>query len=217
MISNYLEYKNSFDHIIENDPIKNSWGKYWYLNSHPNELYVVKDDIFSLDQILQILTIGKRFSEETATTGNNITSEEIRRSKVSWISPNQITEWIYRNLTDAVNQVNDQFFKYDLTMIENLQFTYYGEEEVGFYTRHIDPVPWNKPHNRKLSFVTQLSDPSEYEGGELKIHSSYNPITIPKKQGSTVFFPSFMLHEVTEVTKGNRHTLVGWVHGPSFK
>jgi PKHD-type hydroxylase len=217
MISDYLEYKNSFDHIIENDPIKNSWGKYWFLNSHPNQIYVLKDNIFSQDQISEILTIGKRFSREDATTGNNNLSENIRRSKVSWINPNEITSWIYRNLTDAVNEVNDDFFKYDLTMIENLQFTYYGEQESSFYTKHVDPIMWNNPHNRKLSFVLQLSDPSEYDGGELRLHCSHHPIAIPKQKGLVAFFPSYMLHEVTEITKGNRYTLVGWVHGPAFK
>jgi PKHD-type hydroxylase len=217
MISDYLEYKNSFEHIVENDPIKNSWGKYWFLDSHPNEIYALRNNIFSCEQILEILTIGQRFSRENATTGNNNLSASIRRSKVSWIKTNEVTEWIYRNLTDSVNEVNNSVFKYDLTMIENLQFTYYGEEETGFYTKHVDPIVWTNPHNRKLSFVIQLSDPSEYDGGELKLHCSDNPITIPKQKGLAVFFPSFVLHEVTEVTRGNRYTLVGWVHGPAFK
>jgi PKHD-type hydroxylase len=217
MISDYLEYKDSFNDIVENDPIKNSWGKYWFLKSHPNQNYILKDDIFSPDEILRILTIGKRFAQENASVGNNVLIESIRRSKVSWILPNEVTEWIYRYLTDVVNQVNDEFFKYDLTMMESLQFTFYKEEDSGFYTQHLDSLVWNKPHNRKLSFVVQLSDPSEYDGGDLKIHYSHNPVTIPKQKGLAVFFPSFMLHEVTEVTRGNRHTLVGWVHGPSFK
>lgn len=217
MISDYLEYTNSFEHIVENDPIKNSWGKYWFLNCHPNQSHILKDNVFSFDQISEILTIGRRFSREDATTGNNQLNSAIRRSKVSWISPNQVTEWIYRNLTDAVNEVNDNFFKYDLTMIENLQFTYYKEQESSFYTKHVDPIVWNNPHNRKLSFVVQLSDPSEYDGGDLKLHYSDQPIVVPKQRGLVTFFPSFVLHEVTEVTRGDRYTLVGWVHGPAFK
>ena len=63
----------------------------------------------------------------------------------------------------------------------------------------------------------QLSDPSEYEGGELKLYNGHEPITIKREKGLIVFFPSYTLHEVTPVTKGERYTLVGWVHGPAFK
>lgn len=73
------------------------------------------------------------------------------------------------------------------------------------------------PHNRKLSMVIQLSDPSEYEGGELLLHLGNNPTRIERKKGLAVFFPSYILHEVTPVTKGERYSLVAWVHGKPFK
>jgi PKHD-type hydroxylase len=65
--------------------------------------------------------------------------------------------------------------------------------------------------------VVQLSDPSEYEGGELRLHTSQEPVIIRKEKGMVVCFPSYTLHEVTPVTRGERYTLVGWVHGPAFK
>ena len=102
-------------------------------------------------------------------------------------------------------------------MIGRLQFTFYDGNEEGCYKSHIDPLNWTNPHNRKLSFVLQLSDPSEYEGGELKLYNAYEPTTIKREKGLIVFFPSYTLHEVTPVTKGERYTLVGWVHGPAFK
>ena len=40
------------------------------------------------------------------------------------------------------------------------------------------------------------------------------PIELEKYE--IVFFPSWMPHMVTPVTKGTRKTLVGWVHGPDF-
>ena len=81
----------------------------------------------------------------------------------------------------------------------------------------MDPLNWKIPHNRKLSVVVQLSDPEEYEGGELKLHTSYDPIIIKKERGMIVSFPSYTLHEVAPVTKGERYSLVAWVHGPAFR
>ena len=63
----------------------------------------------------------------------------------------------------------------------------------------------------------QLTDPSEYEGGELQLKSKNSITTVSKKKGTIIFFPSFMLHRVTPVTKGVRHSLVGWITGPPFK
>jgi PKHD-type hydroxylase len=37
------------------------------------------------------------------------------------------------------------------------------------------------------------------------------------KRGSIMFFPSFLLHRVAEVTEGKRKSLVGWVTGPKFR
>jgi PKHD-type hydroxylase len=70
---------------------------------------------------------------------------------------------------------------------------------------------------RKLSFSVMLTDPEEYEGGELLLKIDSFPITPPNKKGTVIFFPSYVLHEVTPVTKGTRKTLVGWVLGPKFR
>jgi PKHD-type hydroxylase len=71
--------------------------------------------------------------------------------------------------------------------------------------------------SRKLSIVVQLTDPKEYKGGELQIFEGGEPVVVSKQQGMATFFPSYMLHQVTPVTKGMRHTLVMWVAGKNFK
>jgi PKHD-type hydroxylase len=70
---------------------------------------------------------------------------------------------------------------------------------------------------RKLSVVLQLSDPSEYEGGDLEIMNCSEPTQVKKEKGLVTAFPSFMLHRVTPVTKGIRRTLVVWLTGPRFR
>ena len=37
-----------------------------------------------------------------------------------------------------------------------------------------------------------------------------------KNKGTIIVFPSVLLHTVTPVTKGTRHSLVQWFSGPDF-
>ena len=38
-----------------------------------------------------------------------------------------------------------------------------------------------------------------------------------RNKGTAMYFPSYVLHEVTPVIKGTRISLVGWITGPAFK
>lgn len=217
MISKYFSNKNSFD-LIKEDPIQQSWGPYWYLNHKLYESYCWNTGIFTNDEIEKIKVIGRRMGmsrSQTAGSGKNCLDH--RRSFTSWIKSNENTAWIYQKLTKVVLKNNEDIFNFDLTMLENLQFTYYDASEEGCYKPHIDPNVWSLPHNRKLSLVMQLSDPSEYEGGDLLLHNGHNPTIVHKEKGMIVCFPSYTLHEVTPVTKGERYSLVTWVHGPAFR
>lgn len=218
MTSKYFSHQVSFDSIVEHNPTLDSWGEYWHLESNPNEKFSWNHNVFSESELEQIMVIGKRSNIKRAETGGH--GENClhhRRSFVSWIRPNKHTSWIFKKLCDLVESNNREYFKFDLTMIEKLQFTYYTAEEEGCYKQHIDPMDWNLPHNRKLSIILQLSNPSEYDGGEIKLYHGYDPIVIPKERGRIIFFPSYTLHEVTPVTRGERYSLVAWVHGPAFK
>ena len=73
-----------------------------------------------------------------------------------------------------------------------------------------------KTEDRKISFSIQLSDPDDYEGGELLLNHG-NDCVVSKTKGSMTLFPSFTVHEVKPVTKGIRYSLVGWVVGDKLK
>ena len=70
---------------------------------------------------------------------------------------------------------------------------------------------------RKLSLTILLSDPSEFDGGDLIVWGSpTTQITTEKKLGRAYAFPSFIPHHITPVTSGIRKSLVIWVVGPKF-
>ena len=71
---------------------------------------------------------------------------------------------------------------------------------------------------RKLSFAMQLSDPDDYEGGNVQLLDEAGSTYIaPRKKGSIMLFDSRTQHRVLKVTKGVRKSLVGWVLGPRWK
>jgi len=70
---------------------------------------------------------------------------------------------------------------------------------------------------RKISLSLQLSEPSDYEGGELVLQAGDSERVAEKARGTLIAFPSFVLHRVRPVTAGVRKSLVIWVAGPEFR
>ena len=114
----------------------------------------------------------------------------------------------YRENLDLKSQVNCK----DITSIEALKY-----EEGGFFKIHHDHH-YLAP--RTLSMILFLNN--DYEGGELifdglgKDADGEDIVYYPKTPGTIVFFPSFLIHGVKPVTKGQRYSIVTWFHGPPF-
>lgn len=150
---------------------------------------------------------------------NGDLKESVRKSKVQWLTSFSHPD-IYIKVSNLINEANETTFKYNLNVLPPLQLTSYNGEEEGFYKTHRDSyvTKLEDTNDRKLSVSVLLSDPSEYEGGELFINSVENEWTsVPKKTGSAVIFSSYQLHEVKKVLKGNRYSLVAWAEGPVFR
>jgi PKHD-type hydroxylase len=62
-----------------------------------------------------------------------------------------------------------------------------------------------------LSFTLFLSNPDTYQGGELVLDTDNGERSIKLAAGSMVLYPSTYLHQVTEVTAGERLAAVSWV------
>ena len=104
---------------------------------------------------------------------------------------------------------------YDLTGHENVQFGSYGPD--GHYNWHTDTFPLcGNPYDRKVSVICMMSDPSEYEGGDLQIRL-YQEYTAPLKKGDLIAFPSILEHRVIPVISGIRNSAVIWLYGPRFR
>ncbi len=171
---------------------------------------------FSDEEIDRIRQYGDSRMWEKAVVGQGDVNEDLRRTQISWLSLNSETEWLYQKLGYIARQLNGKFFGFDLSgFCEDLQYTVYDGAGAR-YGWHRDKGS-NTPAPRKLSLVLQLSDPSEYDGGDLELLLEEAPLTVKKEKGLVYAFPSYVLHQVTPVTRGVRRSLVVWLVGPRFR
>jgi len=176
--------------------------------------YAYWDNFLTEEECNKIILIGKSKVLEKANTRNQ-NKLKTRDSNISWLAPDDNLDWLYRRLTDTLTSLNERFFGFDLYgFTEGLQFTNY-KAPTGKYDSHNDRA-FNTPI-RKLSITIQLSNPKDYEGGNLELINSDKPIICEKQQGKLYAFPSFVLHRVTPIIKGERNSLVGWITGKNFK
>ena len=179
------------------------------------------EDGFTNEECDEIIRLGESLDAKDSTVGSNPKEQKnnnnIRRSLNSWIVLNKDTEWVYKRLGNISRCLNGMNWRYDISgFSEDLQYTRYNDDD-SFYGWHIDSGQTNSEHpQRKISITLQLSESSEYEGGDFQIRSS-KLNTCPKKKGLVIAFPSHSLHQVTPVTKGIRRSLVVWLCGPPLR
>ena len=116
---------------------------------------------------------------------------------------------------------NDQWFGFHLSKIDYIQLAEDDSAIEGEYKKHHD-VFWlnsDKNYHRKLSAVIQLSDPNDYDGGDLVLYPQQeSPSSFEiKTQGSVILFPSFIEHQANKVTRGKRYSLACWFDGPKWR
>jgi PKHD-type hydroxylase len=200
----------------------------WYFTDLPNEI---------ITSIENDLTSNFESNMETSLlSGQNLDTKK-RKSTNAWIPT---SHWTSGYIWHYVEKANRENFLYDITSIdgESMQFTRYSEGE--FYGWHNDTglttlekpqfdgknstllkndfINKNTELVRKLSFVLQLSDPEDYQGGNLQLlDENERCYFAPRARGTLIVFDSRTKHRVLKVTKGVRKSLVGWVVGPRWK
>ena len=196
----------------------------WYFSDLPEDVV----DIIERD-------LTEKFDSQMADSKlhGDALNKEKRNSKNAWVPT---TNWVGGFVWHYIERANRENFLYDLRNIdgESMQFTKYGPGE--FYGWHNDAGLANqyKPVSvgnraqglaqdylnekvemvRKLSFVVQLSDPDDYEGGNLQLlDEAGNSYIAPRQRGTVILFDSRTQHRVQKVRTGVRKSLVGWVVG----
>ena len=191
-----------------------------------NNYYYFKKAL-SISTCKKILKSGRKKIIEKATVFKGMDKTK-RNCKIAWIND----RWIYDIINPFIHTANKKAgwnFQWDWN--ESSQFTIY--EKGHYYGWHTDQEHTFLKHSskningktRKLSLTLQLTDKTEYEGGDFQfrwikdgIKGSLNIITIDdaKDIGTIIIFPSFTWHQVLPITKGKRESLVNWSLGKPF-
>jgi PKHD-type hydroxylase len=89
---------------------------------------------------------------------------------------------------------------------------YQGGGQYGF---HVDGAVMALPSDAQLrsdvSCTLFLSEPDEYDGGELIVNDTYGEHEVKLPAGDLIVYPSSSLHRVTPVTRGTRVASFFWV------
>jgi PKHD-type hydroxylase len=184
--------------------------------------FVVWEGAFSAEDLKAVEQVGDGLPHQDAVVDGNSRryDQNIRTSKIAWIERNSMTENIYDRMETIILSLNSQFFQYSLAKMAPLQHAIYNGSEQAHFDWHSDycrETGHEENDFRKLSITVQLSDPSEYQGGELQARARSEIDVAPKTRGTVIAFPSFVLHRVTPVTSGVRKSMVGWILGPDYK
>ena len=205
---------------------------YWHFESALTPKFC--DDVikYGLERTSKLGTVGN-YKEVELLSKDEITNMKIKRdSDITWLQD----PWIYKEIQPYIHKANKNAgWNFEWDMSEPCQFTKYKPGQ--YYDWHCDS--WDKVYDnpnlpehgkiRKLSVTCQLTDGSEYEGGELEFdfrnyvphmreetkHLIQAKEILPK--GSIIVFPSFLWHRVKPVIKGTRYSLVLWNLGRQFK
>jgi PKHD-type hydroxylase len=173
---------------------------------------------FSDEEINEIIRLSNELQSETGTiSGSNLVVEkEIRSSRVKWFQRDDPRYgWLYKKLAMLAAKANQIMWNFSISSLsENIQFTEYHAEEEGHYSAHIDVG--SSAAFRKISMTVQLSDEKDYEGGDLQFLITDDFVSATRQKGTTIVFPSYLVHRVLPVSRGCRRSLVLWVSGMPF-
>jgi PKHD-type hydroxylase len=142
--------------------------------------------------------------------------DRIRITRTAWLEGIEENKWIYDRVQQIAMMINAMAYRFDLSgFSERIQYSVYHGTEGGHYDWHVDQGPLGI--RRKLSLTLQLTDPSQYEGGDLQFLAGSQTETAPRDRGMLIAFPSYGVHRVAPVTSGTRKSLVIWITGPQFR
>ena len=155
-----------------------------------------------LEKIDQIMYSGEWFRATSSA------EQEGRKTKIKWIDVNH--SFLFEKIVFGFEEANKNY-NFNITGVKEISILKYDTGD--FYYKHMDME--NHDSERKLSLIVPLSN--DYEGGDTLFFTSNNPVKMPKESNIATFFPSYMIHEVTEITRGIRYSLVSWANGEYFK
>lgn len=180
---------------------------------------------FSPPECVELIRIAESKGMAPGAIGNAANTAPVidtsyRCAMTAHITPDD-APWAFHNLMQKVAWANAEY-RFDLHgFYEDIGVMRYDAPDTlntqpGHYRWHQD-FGGGVYSRRKVSIVALLSDPVEFDGGELRLFNQGDEMADLSQKGDMVMFPSWTPHCVTDVTFGRRYSLVAWVSGARFR
>ena len=137
--------------------------------------------------------------------------EKVKRNEELKAEDHKVAATVCQDLQNSILKntlVRNKLFPYKMVLPSLNRYS-----GGGSYNRHADHALQGTPHLRAdIAMTLFLSDPDDYEGGELVLEYISGEVKRNKgERGSIILYPSDVLHYVTPVTKGTRYAAVSWM------
>lgn len=172
--------------------------------------------VFSSAECDAIINLGERrpiqeglVQSREMGAGSSLEKSQNRDSSITFLGQESESDWIYRRLLQVTQDTNRRFWNFVIDGAEKIQFARYGPDQ--HYDWHMDLGSQGPAMYRKLSLTVQLSDPASYADGDLEFKLGRGTEVAARDRGTVTIFPSYILHRVRPVTRGQRCSLVQWV------
>lgn len=167
--------------------------------------------VFTKDEVA---SLRARLDAGPWADGNATSGHQSATAKVNRQLPEDSAEArdVGRLVLQALN-ANPMFVSAALphTIFPPLFNRYEGGEHFGVHVDNAIRQRGNVRIRSDLSCTLFLSEPEEYDGGELIVEEMYGPQAVKLPAGDLVLYPSKSLHRVTPVTRGARVSSFFWL------
>jgi PKHD-type hydroxylase len=171
---------------------------------------LIIDNVLTPAQVAKIRTLleKSRFEDGKATTGALI--RQAKNNLQADTSEGELATAAQTVLTAVLN--NEKFREYAIP--RRILPPFFNRYDTGmFYKDHVDNalMGGGEPMRADISLSVLLSEPGEYDGGELVIDNGNGPVKVKPGSGSAVLYSASTIHSVSPVTRGTRYAAVSWV------
>ena len=168
--------------------------------------YIIIDNFLTNKEIEDFkLVLEEKYSKKKGTFGDNVRLD--KKNRYEYTPKFEDLIFVDEKLEKLRNKIYNNFGFFTCYREKWKVGIYEGSEE-GFYTEHRDNQC--RISHRRVSSICMLSNPEEYEGGELHFPELNKKFKLDK--GTLIIFNSNLLHGVKPITKGIRYVMLSFLY-----
>jgi hypothetical protein len=158
--------------------------------------------LFNESECEYIKGLGGEFVQSYFKAGNKNEVGYNLKKRNSFVTNASLTkdDFLFKKINESFNELG---YKID---VDVLPFEIYKYNDGNFINKHIDSDPFE--HNRFCVCIVQLSNQTDYEGGQFLSYVNDQPIPMSKEIGSFLAITPETPHEVEVITSGERKSMI---------